>query len=100
MRRHWQTISSRWLRRRWVKVTMPAPGRDLLGLRSVTSESQRSVSPTRATLIYAGEPVWAGIIGRIAGDRLPPLALAGGLLIVAAMIVSEMRFGKRDRAST
>lgn len=66
----------------------------------VMNWAQRSVSPTRATLIYAGEPVWAGIIGRIAGDRLPPLALAGGLLIVAAMIVSEMRFGKHDRAST
>ncbi|WP_043148793.1 DMT family transporter [Sphingobium sp. Ant17] len=66
----------------------------------VMNWAQRSVSPTRATLIYAGEPVWAGIIGRIAGDRLPPLALAGGLLIVASMIVSEMRFGKRDRALT
>lgn len=64
----------------------------------VMNWAQRSVSPTRATLIYAGEPVWAGIIGRIAGDRLPPTALAGGLLIVAAMIVSEMRFGKRDRS--
>ena len=66
----------------------------------VMNWAQRSVSPTRATLIYAGEPVWAGIIGRIAGDRLPPMALAGGLLIVAAMIVSEMRFGNRDRAPT
>ena len=32
---------------------------------------QKSVSPTRATLIYAGEPVWAGIAGRLAGERLP-----------------------------
>ena len=64
----------------------------------VMNWAQRSVWPTRGTLIYAGEPVWAGIIGRIAGDRLPPTALAGGLLIVAAMIVSEMRFGKRDRS--
>jgi hypothetical protein len=30
--------------------------------------AQRSVSPTRATLIYTGEPVWAGIFGRLAGD--------------------------------
>ncbi|MEX0632896.1 hypothetical protein M8494_15710 [Serratia ureilytica] len=28
-------------------------------------------SPTRATVIYAGEPVWAGIVGRLAGERLP-----------------------------
>jgi hypothetical protein len=33
--------------------------------------AQRSVSPTRATVIYAGEPVWAGIVGRLAGERLP-----------------------------
>lgn len=58
--------------------------------------AQKSVSPTRATLIYAGEPVWAGIVGRIAGDRLPGLALLGGLLIVVAVIVSELKLGKRE----
>lgn len=61
----------------------------------VMNWAQRTVSPTRATLIYAGEPVWAGIIGRIAGDRLPPMALLGGALIVAAVIVSELRLGKQ-----
>lgn len=59
----------------------------------VMNWAQRSVSPTRATVIYAGEPVWAGIIGRIAGERLPPAALLGGMLIVAAVIVSEIRIG-------
>lgn len=53
--------------------------------------AQKVVPPTRATLIYAGEPVWGGIVGRIAGDRLPPLGLLGGALIVAAVIVSEWR---------
>ena len=53
--------------------------------------AQKSVSPTRATLIYAGEPVWAGIVGRIAGERLPGVALLGGLLIVVAVIVSELK---------
>lgn len=53
--------------------------------------AQRSVSPTRATIINAGEPVWAGIIGRIAGDRLPALAIVGAALIVAGTITSEMR---------
>ncbi|ERK69278.1 putative membrane protein [Leifsonia aquatica ATCC 14665] len=57
--------------------------------------AQRSVSPTRATIIYAGEPVWAGVIGRIAGDRLPPIAIAGAGLIVAGVIVSELRPAKR-----
>lgn len=53
--------------------------------------AQKSVSPTRATLIYAGEPVWAGIVGRIAGERLPAIALVGAGLIVAAVIVSELK---------
>ena len=53
--------------------------------------AQKSVSPTRATLIYAGEPVWAGIAGRLAGERLPAIALLGAALIVAAVIVSELK---------
>nr|WP_254911534.1 DMT family transporter [Sphingomonas sp. CDS-1] len=61
----------------------------------VMNWAQQSVSATRATLIYAGEPVWAGLIGWIAGDRLPAIALLGGALVVAAVIVSEIRFGKR-----
>ncbi len=59
--------------------------------------AQRSVSPTRATVIYAGEPVWAGVVGRIAGERLPAAALLGGALIVCGVIVSELRF-KRKKA--
>ncbi|HKS12740.1 MAG TPA: DMT family transporter [Pseudomonas sp.] len=57
--------------------------------------AQKSVSPTRATLIYAGEPVWAGIVGRLAGDRLPGVALIGGALIVVAVVVSELKFKRR-----
>ncbi|MCJ1704149.1 DMT family transporter [Rathayibacter sp. VKM Ac-2926] len=53
--------------------------------------AQRSVSPTRATIIYSAEPVWGGVIGRLAGDRLPALALAGAALIVAGTLVSELR---------
>ncbi len=53
--------------------------------------AQKTVSPTKATLIYAGEPVWAGLVGRLAGERLPGLALIGAGLIVAGVIVSEIR---------
>ncbi|QXH45203.1 DMT family transporter [Pseudomonas xanthosomatis] len=60
--------------------------------------AQKSVSPTRATLIYAGEPVWAGVVGRIAGERLPGVALIGGLLIVLAVVVSELKVRRRDEA--
>ena len=57
----------------------------------VMNWAQKTISPTRATLIYAGEPVWAGIVGRIAGERLPGVALLGGLLIVIAVVVSELK---------
>lgn len=53
--------------------------------------AQRSVSPTRATIIYAAEPVWAAIIGRLAGDRLPPIAIVGAAFIVAGALVSELK---------
>lgn len=57
--------------------------------------AQRSVSPTRATVIYTGEPVWAGVFGRIAGERLPMLALLGGALIVLGVLVSELKLKRK-----
>jgi drug/metabolite transporter (DMT)-like permease len=53
--------------------------------------AQKSVSPTRATLIYASEPVWAGIAGRLAGDRLPALAVAGAAFILVGILLSELK---------
>lgn len=61
--------------------------------------AQRSVSPTRATVIYTGEPVWAGIFGRIAGERLPLLALIGGAFIVLGVLVSELRLRRKKSAA-
>lgn len=60
--------------------------------------AQRSVSPTRATVIYAGEPVWAGIVGRVAGERLPGAALLGGALIVLGVLVSEVKLKRKQKA--
>ncbi|MFZ4213410.1 DMT family transporter [Pantoea endophytica] len=57
--------------------------------------AQRSVSPTRATVIYAGEPVWAGVVGHLAGERLPAAALLGAALIVCGVIVSELRIRRK-----
>lgn len=62
--------------------------------------AQRSVSPTRATIIYAGEPVWGGIAGRIAGDRLPALAIFGAALIVVGVITSELKPRNRRAADS
>jgi len=57
--------------------------------------AQKSISPTRATIIYAGEPVWAAAIGRIAGERLPVTALIGGALVVLGILASELRLVRR-----
>ena len=63
--------------------------------------AQKSVPAVRATAIYAGEPVWGGIVGRLAGDRLPASSVAGAALIVLGVLVSELRLPKRggERAS-
>lgn len=57
----------------------------------VMNWAQRMVDPAQAAIIYAGEPVWAAVIGRVAGERLPALALIGGCLIVLGVIISEWR---------
>lgn len=59
--------------------------------------AQKRVSPTRATVIYAGEPVWAGIVGRLAGERMPALAILGAALIVLGVVVSELRLTGRRK---
>jgi drug/metabolite transporter (DMT)-like permease len=53
--------------------------------------AQKHVPATRATVIYAGEPVWAGVIGAIAGDPLPAPTFAGAALIVLGVLVSELQ---------
>lgn len=53
--------------------------------------AQRTVSPTRATIIYAAEPVWAGLFGFFAGDRMTALGLLGSASIVGGVLVSELK---------
>lgn len=60
--------------------------------------AQKSVPATRATVIYAGEPVWAGVIGRFAGDSLSAPAFAGAGLILVGVLVSELRLPRRRAA--
>jgi drug/metabolite transporter (DMT)-like permease len=54
--------------------------------------AQQTVSPARATVIYASEPVWAALLGMLAGQWLSLPAAAGGVLIVLGVVVSEVRF--------
>ena len=52
--------------------------------------AQRIVSPTRAALILLLEPVFAAFVARATGESLPATAVAGGALILVAVIVSEV----------
>jgi drug/metabolite transporter (DMT)-like permease len=55
--------------------------------------AQRTVPPARATLIYALEPVWAGIVGAWAGEQMDRLQMAGAALIVLALVISARNTG-------
>ncbi|MXV44984.1 EamA family transporter [Saccharibacter sp. 17.LH.SD] len=57
----------------------------------VMNWAQRSVSPTRATMIYATEPVWGGLVGYLVGEALPSTTLLGAAFIVGGVVCSEIR---------
>jgi drug/metabolite transporter (DMT)-like permease len=51
---------------------------------------QRRISPSRAALILLMEPVFAGIAGYLAGERLGPLKLTGAAIILVGIAVAEL----------
>lgn len=53
------------------------------------------VPAMRATLIYALEPVFAGIIGWLAGEHFGLSELSGAALIIIAVLISAWHPGKR-----
>ena len=57
--------------------------------------AQRTVSPARATVIYAMEPVWGGVVGALAGELMTAGMIGGSALIVAGVLVSELPFVER-----
>jgi drug/metabolite transporter (DMT)-like permease len=59
---------------------------------AVMNWAQQFISSTHAALIYACEPVWAGVFGTLAGQTLSALAWVGGACICLGMIMSEVRF--------
>ncbi|HQT47924.1 MAG TPA: DMT family transporter [Acidocella sp.] len=48
---------------------------------------QARVPALRATVIYAMEPVWAGMVGAVAGDPMDAATLAGAGMILAGLLV-------------
>ena len=56
----------------------------------VQTWAQRELSATRTALVFAAEPVFAGLFGfLLAGDRLGALGWAGCALILAGIVISE-----------
>jgi drug/metabolite transporter (DMT)-like permease len=51
---------------------------------------QRRIPASRAALVLLAEPVFAGIAGYATGERLGPARLAGGLIILVGIAVSEL----------
>jgi len=56
----------------------------------VQTWAQRRISATRTALVFAAEPVFAGVAGYLlAGDRLGALGWGGCVLILAGIVMSE-----------
>jgi drug/metabolite transporter (DMT)-like permease len=58
---------------------------------AIQTAAQKVLSTVRTSLILTMEPVFAGLFGlTLAGDRLSPTQFAGGLLIIGAVVASEL----------
>jgi drug/metabolite transporter (DMT)-like permease len=57
---------------------------------------QRRISPSRAALILLTEPVFAGIVGYLAGERLGALKLTGAAIILVGIAISELVSGREE----
>ena len=59
---------------------------------SAQNWAQARISATKAAIIFALEPVWAAIFAAvILSERLGARGLAGGALVIAGIVVSEIR---------
>lgn len=63
----------------------------LTGAQLLLAWGQKYVPPAQTAVIFALESVFAAIIGWIAGERLGVTGFTGGALIVAGILVSEMK---------
>lgn len=67
-----------------------------VGAYLVQNIMQRFTSSTHTALIFSGEPVFAGIFGYyLLGERLGGWSILGCFLILAGMIISELRISKK-----
>ncbi len=61
---------------------------------TVQAWAQQHTTATRTALIYTLEPVWAWLTSwTLTGERLSGVALTGGLLILAGVLLAELKRG-------
>lgn len=51
---------------------------------------QAHTTPTRAAILFASEPVWAALFGRLAGEALSAHEVAGALVVLAGILVATV----------
>jgi drug/metabolite transporter (DMT)-like permease len=58
---------------------------------AIQTVAQRHLSAVQTAVILTCEPVFAGLFGyALAGDRLSPVQLSGGVVILAALLLAEL----------
>jgi drug/metabolite transporter (DMT)-like permease len=83
----------------WIALIATAIGSSVYGI-TVQTWAQQRISPTRAAVIFSSEAPFAALSAHILADeRLPPRAWVGAALILAGMLVAELRpAGPRQEA--
>lgn len=76
----------------WTSVLYLALGATCLGF-VIQAWAQSALTAAAAAVVMTMEPVFAALLGVVAGEELLPVAWVGGLLIVISMLVAE--FGPR-----
>lgn len=69
------------------------------GALSLQLYGQRRVAPSRTALILLLEPVFAGIAGYLAGERLGAVRLTGAAVILVGIAIAELHPGRTDHIS-
>jgi drug/metabolite transporter (DMT)-like permease len=67
---------------------------------SLSAWAQRTIEPSRASLLNLFEPAVAGVVGYAIGERLGAWGYVGAALILGAILVAERGTHRRTRAPT
>ncbi|MGZ8763155.1 MAG: DMT family transporter [Acidimicrobiia bacterium] len=81
----------------WIAILFTGIGCSAIAF-SLSVWAQRTIEPSRASLLNLLEPVVAGIIGYAVGERLLVVGYLGAALILAAIVVAERGTHRRTAA--